>query len=105
MNNEHRTPYTKADQHIEDFLDKHDVTLDQQFKCLVEEVGEVAEALNTDAGKEAVNEELADVMFVARTMTQLIGGHGHAQERLEITALENLEKDTKTYGNKVTKDT
>jgi len=105
MNKNHRTPYTKADQHIEKFVQKHGLTVDQQFKCLVEEVGEVAEALNTDARKEEVNEELADVMFVARTMTQLMGGHGHAQERLEITALENLEKDTTTDGNKITKET
>jgi NTP pyrophosphatase (non-canonical NTP hydrolase) len=104
MNKEHRTPHTKADQHIEKFVNKHDLTVDQQFKCLVEEVGEVAEALNTNASKEEVNEELSDVMFVARTITQLVGGQGHAQEQLENTALENLEKDTTTDGNKITKE-
>jgi len=83
------------------FNEKHGVTEDQQFKALVEELGELAEVLNRDADDEAVAEELADVIFVARSLAEL--------RDIDITATvnevaaENLEKDTETDGQMVTK--
>ena len=84
------------------FNDKHDVTEDAQFRQLVEELGELAEAYNREAGNEVVGEELADVIFVARSLAEL--------REINVTAIvddvidENAQKDTSTEGQKVTKD-
>jgi len=87
---------------IAQFNDKHDVTEDGQFRQLVEEIGELAEAYNREVGDETVGEELADVIFVARSLAEL--------REINVTAMvddvidENLLKDTSTEGQKVTKD-
>lgn len=95
---------TDIDQHkIHAFNERHSVTEDQQFLALTEEVGECAEALNTDAGDDAVAEELADIIFVARSLAEL--------RDINITPMvneiidENYQKNTETAGQKVTKET
>lgn len=89
----------------ERFVEKHEPTQQQQFHALVEEVGELAEAYNTDASTSEIMEELADVVFIAYTL-------GYMEERAEYrsfdsdvrkTLEENLAKDTETDGNKITK--
>ena len=84
------------------FNDKHDVTEDQQFRELIEEVGELSEAYNTDAQTDDVAMELADVIFVARSLAELrdIDITKHINEIVE----ENLDKDLSVDGDKVTKD-
>jgi len=82
------------------FNSRHDVTEDQQFKMLCEEVGELAEALNTDGD---VAEELADVIFVARSLAE-IRDINITDEVADVT-WENLDKDESTEGQKVTKAT
>ena len=83
------------------FNGKHDVTEDQQFKALIEEVGELSEALYTDGTDEQVAEELADVLFVARSLAELrdidIG------KELNTVIEENIQKDESRNGEKVTK--
>lgn len=87
---------------IAQFNDTHDVTEDAQFRQLVEEVGELAEAYNREVGDEGVGEELADVIFVARSLAEL--------REINVTAMvsdvidENAQKDTSKDGQKVTKD-
>ena len=84
------------------FNGKHDVTEDQQFKALVEEVGELSEVYNRDTTDERVAEELADVLFVARSLAELrdidIG------KELNTVIEENIQKDESTDGEKVTKE-
>lgn len=82
------------------FNSRHDVTEDQQFKALIEEVGELSEAYNTDGD---VAEELADVIFVARSLAEL-RDINITDEVHEVTQ-ENLQKDKSTGGQKVTKAT
>jgi NTP pyrophosphatase (non-canonical NTP hydrolase) len=87
---------------IAQFNNKHDVTEDAQFRQLVEEIGELAEAYNREAGDEVVGEELADVLFVARSLAEL--------REINVTGIlddvidENAQKDTSIKGQKVTKD-
>jgi len=83
------------------FNNRHEVTEDQQFKMLCEEVGELAEALNTNGGQYDVAEELADVIFVARSLAEL-RDINITHEVHDVTQ-ENLEKDESTEGQKVTK--
>jgi len=85
---------------IAQFNNKHNVTEDQQFKALVEEIGELSEALNRYE-TDAIAEELADVIFVARSLAELrdINITSELNEVIE----ENLSKDTQTEGQKVTK--
>jgi len=85
------------------FNSRHDVTEDQQFKMLCEEVGELAEALNTEEMQYSVAEELADVIFVARSLAE-IRDINITDEVHEVTQ-ENLQKDESTEGQKVTKAT
>ena len=94
---------TGIDQYkIAQFNNKHDVTEDAQFRQLVEELGELAEAYNREAGDEVVGEELADVIFVARPLAELreINVTGIVDDVIDV----NLQKDTSTEGQKVTKD-
>lgn len=87
---------------IAQFNSKHDVTEDQQFKALVEEVGELSEALNRYE-TDTIAEELADVVFVARSLAEL---HDiNISTEVVDTITENLQKDTATDGSKVTKAT
>lgn len=85
---------------IAQFNSKHDTDMDAQFRQLVEEVGELAEALNRE-DSELLAEEIGDVVFVARSMAEL--------EDIDVTEMvnqiaeENLEKDAETDGSKVTK--
>jgi len=88
---------------IAQFNERHGVTEDQQFKALVEEVGELSEALNTEAGDDAVAEELADVIFVARSIAEL--RDINITSELVETIAENNDKDKSTDGQKVTKHT
>ena len=85
------------------FNGKHDVTEDQQFKALVEEVGELSEALYTDGTDEQVAEELADVLFVARSLAEL--RDINVTSHLNDVIAENNAKNSETDGQKVTKDT
>jgi NTP pyrophosphatase (non-canonical NTP hydrolase) len=86
---------------IATFNHRHDVTEDQQLKCLMEEVGELAEAYNRGACDEDVAEELADVLFVARSLAEFreIQVTGKLNEVID----ENMEKSESTDGEKVTK--
>ncbi len=88
---------------IAQFNNRHDVTEDQQFKALVEEVGELAEARNRASNDDEVAEELADVIFVARSLAELrdINISSEVQSVIE----ENNAKNTQTDGSKVTKET
>ena len=90
---------------------------------LCEEVGELAEALNTGSGDERVAEEgtgsqretsinagngeiasaLADVIFVARSLAEL--RDINITSEVESVASENLQKDIETYGQKISKTT
>jgi NTP pyrophosphatase (non-canonical NTP hydrolase) len=88
---------------IAQFNSRHDVTEDQQFKALVEEVGELSEALNTEVGDDAVAEELADIIFVTRSLAEL--RDINITSELVETIAENSEKDESVDGNKVTKQT
>jgi len=88
---------------IAQFNSRHDVTEEQQFQALVEEVGELAEALNTEAGDDAVAEELADIKFVARSLAEL--RDINITSELVETIEENDEKNQSTQGQKVTKQT
>jgi len=83
---------------VQGFLDKHQPTVHQQFHCLIEEVGELSEALLTD---DNVKEEIEDVCFVALT---LLYQHGYNLHHVQSTALENVNKTTSTKGNKITKE-
>ena len=97
-----RPPVDTANLHT--FVADHSDVIDaqSQFNCLAEEVGELAEALNTDAPDEAVAEEVADVLFVARTIAVL---HGiDATEALNTVISENVRKSLDAEGNKVTKE-
>jgi len=85
---------------IAQFNSKHNVTEDQQFKQLVEEVGELSEALNRD-DTAAITEELADIVFVARSLVELRGIN--ITDELTKVIKENRSKDTQTDGQKVTK--
>jgi len=87
---------------IAQFNSKHSVTEDQQFKALIEEIGELSEALNTDATDEDIGEELADVLFVSRSLAEL--REINISSALNETIDENLGKNTTTQGQKVTKD-
>ena len=83
------------------FNSKHDVTEQQQFHALVEEIGELAEAYNTEASDDEVAEEIADVLFVARSLAELrdIDPSMHLNEVI----VENTKKDQNTDGRKITK--
>jgi len=83
------------------FNSRHDVTEDQQFKTLNEEVSELAEALNTDGGQYEIAAELADVIFVARSLAEL-RDINITHEVASVTE-ENLQKDESTEGQKITK--
>ena len=85
------------------FNSRHDVTEDQQFKALCEEVGELAEALNTSSERYEVAEEVADVIFVARSLTEL--RDINITHEVAAVTEENLAKDESTDGQKVTKAT
>lgn len=93
---------TDVKQHtIARFNEKHDLSVDSQFRQLVEEMGELAEAVNReDVGELA--EELADVVFVARSIAEL--EDINLTKQVNAVAEENLEKDESTDGAKVTKD-
>lgn len=86
---------------IERFNGKHDIDEQSQFNCLVEEVGELAEAVNEDAEKAELAEELGDIIFVARS----IGGMHDINMTAVVNQIaeDNLGKDSSTEGTKVTK--
>jgi len=85
------------------FNTRHDVTEDQQFKALVEELGELSETYNTDSTDGEIAEELSDVIFVARSLAEL-RDINITDEVAQVTQ-ENLQKDESTDGDKVTKAT
>lgn len=85
---------------IQEFNTRHDVTLSQQWLQLLEELGEAAEAYNREDWH-TFRGELCDLHYVLVSLV-LIAGRDHEQ-RLHETARENLQKDTETDGNKVTK--
>jgi len=83
------------------FNSRHDVTEDQQFKALVEELGELSETYNTNSTDADVAEELADVIFVARSLAELRGIN--ITHKVASVTEENLQKDESTEGQKITK--
>jgi len=85
------------------FVNKHDLSETQQFRALVEEVGELSEALNTDASDEQVVEELADIGFIAYTLAEM--RDEQFWHEVHMTAEENLQKSASTEGAKITKAT
>lgn len=84
------------------FNERHDCTEDQQFKQLIEEVGELAEAYNRDATDEQIAAELGDVIFVARSLAEL--RTINVEAAVNTTIHENSQKDESTDGQKVTKE-
>lgn len=91
-------PQTRAD--IRQFVVEHDIDVDGQHKCLVEELGELSETLLTDADTPDIAEEIGDVIFVAWTLAIL---HDiPAMEAVSDVAAENIQKDGKVEGGKVT---
>lgn len=90
---------------IEQFVEQHDVTIQSQLLCLMEECGELAEAgLRNDT--EAIVAEAADVVFVAYTVAMLATGERGSRltAEVETVAAENAAKSATTDGDKVTKD-
>jgi len=103
------------------FNSRHDVTEDHQFKMLCEEVGELAAVLNTDTERyevaeaktdsdeyvgfsdsdDRIAEELADVIFVARSLAEI--RDINITDEVHKVTQENLQKDESTMGQKVTK--
>lgn len=95
---------TDTDELIRQFNEKHNCTVDGQFRQLVEEVGELAEAVATE-NREQVLEECADVEYVARSIALLEHEGGLTpQDALEQTAEYNLKKSGDRDGSKVTDD-
>jgi|APHM01.1.fsa_nt_gi Predicted pyrophosphatase len=86
---------------IVQFVDKHDLSVDGQFGCLVEEVGEFADCWTRKSEIGEAKEELGDVLFVAWTLCLMLGID--PQEAVNEVAHENLDKSTATEGQKVTK--
>jgi len=85
---------------IREFVSKHDIDVDSQHKCLVEELGELSEVLLIDGDAEDVAEEIGDVIFVAWTLALL---HDvSAMEAVSDVAAENIQKDETVDGGKVT---
>jgi len=83
------------------FNEKHGTTSEQQFKCLVEELGELSEDLLKE-NRGGIEEELADIVFIAYTLANL---HGiNLDWNLQDTFKENLAKNTDKNGDKVTKE-
>lgn len=86
---------------IEQFVERHEITIDAQFKQLVEEIGELAEVVNTNSDIDEVAEELGDVIFVSWTLG-IMYDIDVADAVNEVTA-ENLGKNMEMEGDKVTK--
>jgi len=53
------------------FNHRHDVSEDEQFSRLVSEMGDLADAYSTGASDEVVAEELANLIFTARSLAEL----------------------------------
>jgi len=86
---------------IDRFNHRHDLALDGQTLQLVEEIGELAEAVQRDADEEQLREEAADVIFVAASVSLLVDGR--PGDDAHYVARQNLQKDATTDGDKVTK--
>lgn len=94
--------YAPLEQLIETFVEKHDLTETQQFRALVEEVGELSEALNTGGEDDEVLEELADIVFIAYTLA-IMRDESLTDETWDV-ADENLAKSPSREGEKITKE-
>lgn len=88
------------DQQIADFAADHNLDPDDQVLQLVEEVGELAEAVNRQ-DQDAIHEECADIRFVARSIELILGGR--TEISLAKVAGRNAAKNVEKDGNKVTK--
>lgn len=96
-----------TDELIDAFNEKHSsVTKESQMIQLMEEVGELAEEINTDSHDSSVIMEVADVCFVARSLALLHDdiAPGQVDSMLDATSEYNLHKSTDTEGSKVTDD-
>lgn len=90
-------------EYVTEFMCKHDLDEDsEQYKVLVEEVGELGSAL-LSGDKCDIEEEVCDVLFVARLIS-VIHGLDDLDVRYNEVGLENVEKNTKKDGKKITKD-
>jgi NTP pyrophosphatase (non-canonical NTP hydrolase) len=91
---------------VKEFRDKHGLDKDSdQFNILVEEVGELGEAI-ARGNEEDILDECVDVIYVARLLSTIYQEDSSTPfgVRYRRTANENLEKDISKDGNKVTKD-
>lgn len=86
---------------VQEFNDKHGVTLQQQWLQFLEELGEAAEAYNRE-DQDAWEAEMADLGFVWLSLIDLSVRDGSL--RVHETARENLSKNAEKDGNKVTKE-
>jgi len=87
---------------IEEFVSKHGLTVHNQMLALMEEMGELGEAMLRDDAS-AITEELGDIVFIAFSIAIM---YDVDLERItEEIAAENIKKTRSTDGAKVTKDT
>ena len=104
MTSEHRRKRKSpavAQHLIDGFVEKHDPSEQGQMYALTEELGELAETLNRDGSDADVAEELADVIFVARTLASM--RDIRIVEAVNEVTAENAMKDVETQGDKITK--
>jgi NTP pyrophosphatase (non-canonical NTP hydrolase) len=89
---------------IEKFVEEHELTVDNQMLCLMEECGELGEAVLRD-DTDNIRAECADVVFVAYTVAMLATDDpAILTAEVERVAAENAMKSPTTDGDKVTKD-
>lgn len=79
-------------------VDIHDP--DAQFKCVVEEIGELSEALNTGS-HDAIEEEIGDIIVTVAVLADLYGVD--AIDSYYDQMADNMEKSPSKKGGKVTK--
>lgn len=86
---------------VHDFIIDNDVTLQQQWFQLLEEIGEAAEALNRN-DMDAFRAELVDMHYVLISLV-LLRGDDH-EDVLHEKSLYNLQKSGDKDGSKVVDD-
>lgn len=91
---------TTTERLIREFQENHEYTIDDQFKVLIEEIGELSEAMLQNEGKKIgkinsmnednIFEEIGDCMFTLASIAQLYDIRWRVA--FNQTAEENLEK-------------
>lgn len=91
---------------VEQFVEQNDISRDiggnQQFKVMVEEVGELAETLVTKQSEEEIKKECADVIFTVMVQAEL--EDIDISDELRRVSEENLKKTSDRAGYKITDD-